>query len=90
MKTDVETVKIDKLDEKIINELVQNSKISLRELAGKLKVSFVTAMNRIKQLEKSGVIEKYTSKINYDAIGLAVNVMIEIRIAKGKLFELEK
>ena len=69
---------------------MSNSKISLRELATKLKISFVTVMNRIKKLEKEGIIKQYTSKINYDKLGYGVSVLIEIRIAKGKLFELEK
>jgi len=83
-------MKIDKLDEKIINELTENGKIPLRKLAGKLKVSFVTVMNRIKHLEKEGVIEKYIAKINYEKLGYDVHVLIDVRIAKGKLFELEK
>jgi Lrp/AsnC family transcriptional regulator for asnA, asnC and gidA len=83
-------MKIDKIDEKIINEMIENAKSSLREIATKTKTSFVTVMNRIKRLEKEGVIEKYTAKINYRELGYGVNVLIEVRIAKGKLFELEK
>lgn len=83
-------MKIDKTDEQIINELISNAKMPLRELASKLKVSFVTVMNRIKKLEKEGVIKEYNAKINHEKLGLGVHVLIEIRIAKGKLFELEK
>lgn len=83
-------MKIDKTDEKIINELIGNAKIPLREIASKLKISFVTVMNRIKKLGKEGIIKQYSAKINYDKLGYGVNVLIEIRIAKGKLFELEK
>ena len=83
-------MKIDKTDEQIINELISNAKIPLRELASKLKVSFVTVMNRIKRLEKEGVIKGYNTKINYEKLNYGVHVLIEIRIAKGKLFELEK
>lgn len=83
-------MKIDKLDEKIINELTENAKQPLRKLATKLKVSFVTVMNRIKHMEKEGIIEKYVAKINYEKLGFGVHVLIEVRISKGKLFELEK
>jgi DNA-binding Lrp family transcriptional regulator len=83
-------MKLDKTDEKIINELIENSKSSLRELSSKLKISFVTVMNRIKKLENEGIVEKYSSIINYEKLGYNVNVLIEVRIAKGKLFELEK
>lgn len=83
-------MKIDQLDEKIINELTENAKIPLRKLAQKLKVSFVTVMHRIKKLEKEGIIEKYIAKINHEKLGYGVHVLIDVRISKGKLFELEK
>ena len=82
--------KLDNIDEKIINELILDAKIPLRELAIKLSVSFVTIMNRIKKLEKEKVIKNYTTIVDYDKLDYSVNVLIEIRIAKGKLFELEK
>jgi Lrp/AsnC family leucine-responsive transcriptional regulator len=75
-------MKIDRTDEKLINEMIHNSKISLRELSSKLGVSFVTVMNRLKKLEEEKIIEKYTSKINYEKLGYNVHVLIEIRIAK--------
>ncbi len=83
-------MKIDSINEKIINELVRNSKVTIRELGTKLGISFVTAMNRIRRLEKEGIIEKYTAMINYEKLGYGTNAIIEVRISKGKLFELEK
>lgn len=63
-------MKIDSMDRKIINELVLNSKISLRKLATMLNVSFVTVMNRIKKLEKSGVISGYSVNVDFEKLGL--------------------
>jgi Lrp/AsnC family transcriptional regulator for asnA, asnC and gidA len=59
-------------------------------LASKVCTSFVTVMNRIKKLEKESIIKKYSTKIDFDKLGYDTHVLIEIRIAKGKLFELEK
>ena len=42
------------------------------------------------KLEKEKVIEKYTAKLDYEKIGYDVEVMIELRISKGRLFEVEK
>jgi DNA-binding Lrp family transcriptional regulator len=83
-------MKIDKYDEKIINELIENAKMPLRKLAAQLNISFVTVMNRIKRMEKEGIIQKYTSRIDYEKLGYGVHVLIEIKISKGKLLELEK
>lgn len=82
--------KIDEIDEKIIDELIENAKIPLRELSQKVGISFVTVMNRIKKLEKEGVIKGYSAKIDYEKLGYNVHTLVEIRISKGKLFELEK
>jgi DNA-binding Lrp family transcriptional regulator len=80
----------DALDEKILNELSVNSKATLRSLAGKLGVSFVTVMNRVKRLEKESIIEGYSAKINFEKLGYGTHVIVDVRISKGKLFELEK
>ena len=77
-------------DNKILNIVVDNSRLSLRQIAKKAGASVVTVMNHLKQLEKIGIIRKYTAKLDYEKVGYDVEVMIEIRISKGKLFEVEK
>ena len=81
---------IDDVDKKIINALIVDSKLSYREVAKNVGVSVVTAMNRTKKLEKEGIIKRYTTILDYDKAGYDVEVMIEVRISKGKLFEIEK
>lgn len=83
-------MEIDEYDQKILNELSENAKIPLRALAGKLNISFVTVMNRIKRLEKAGVIKGHMTLIDFEKLGYDTHVLIEIKISKGKLFELEK
>jgi len=84
------TLKIDSIDERIVNELSKDSKMTLRRLAKKLGISAVTAMNRIKALEKEGIIRNYTIKVDYEKLGYGTHVIIEVKISKGKLFDLEK
>ncbi|MDO8480718.1 MAG: Lrp/AsnC family transcriptional regulator, partial [Nanoarchaeota archaeon] len=83
----VNTYALDNTDEKILNELLLDAKLPLRELAKRCGTSFVTVMNRTKKMEKNGIIQKYTCKIGYEKLGYDVAVLIELRIAKGKLFE---
>ena len=77
-------------DKKILNIMVDNSRLSLRQIAKKADVSVATVMNHIKKMESEGIIKKYTTKLDYEKAGYDVEVMIEIRISKGKLFEVEK
>ncbi len=81
---------MDETDRRIINSLIIDSRLSYRELAKEVNVSVVTAMNRTKKLEKEGIIKRYTTIVDYDRIGFDVEVLIEIRISKGKLLEVEK
>ena len=77
-------------EKKIMNILLENSRLSYREIAKKAKVSVVTVMNRVKELEKRGIIKQYMVELDYEKLGYDVQAIIEIRISKGKLFEVEK
>lgn len=83
-------VPTDDKDKAILNVVLKNSRLSLREIAKKVGLSVATVMNRLQALEKKGVIEQYGAKIDYEKLGYDVQVIIEIQIAKGKLFQVEK
>lgn len=82
--------KITPIDLKILGVLLKNSRLSYRQIAKKLKTSVATVMNHVKSMEEQGIIEKYTARMNYEKLGYDIEVLIEIRISKGKLFEMEK
>lgn len=77
-------------ESEILNILISDAKISLRDIAKKIKTSFITVRNKINSLEEDKIIEGYYAKINYEKLGYDINVLIDVRISKGKLFELEK
>src|SRR3989338_9477316 len=81
---------LEEKDRKILNILVDNSRLSLRQIAKKAGASVATVMHHIRKLEKEGVIKKYTSKIDYEKAGYDIEVIIEVRISKGKLKDVEK
>ena len=77
-------------DKKILNILIGDSRLSLRQIAKQADVSVATVMHHIKKLENEKIIKKYTTKFDYEKIGYDVEVLIELRISKGRLFEVEK
>ncbi|MFH1642501.1 MAG: Lrp/AsnC family transcriptional regulator [Nanoarchaeota archaeon] len=83
-------MELDNVDKETINALIADSRLSYREIAKRVKVSVATAMNRVKRLEKEGIITHYTTIVDYEKIGYDVEVLIEIQISKGKLYEVEK
>jgi len=81
---------ITNLDEKILKILLQNSRLSYRKIAKKLKTSIATVINHIKRLEQEKIIKRYTTDLDYYKLGYDIKAIIQLRISKGKLFEVEK
>jgi DNA-binding Lrp family transcriptional regulator len=61
-------MKLDLKDHQIINELRENARISIRDIAKKTKIRPSTVHQRIQKLIKENVIEKFTLKLNPSAI----------------------
>lgn len=61
---------LDSLDKKILEILNDNAKLTYTEIGKKLGVAHSTVYERVRKLEKYGVIEKYTTVINMDKMGL--------------------
>ena len=83
-------MKLEETDKRILNVLVENSRLSLRQVAKRTNISVATAMHHIDKMEKDGIIKNYSAKLDYEKIGYDIEVVIEIRISKGKLLEMEK
>jgi DNA-binding Lrp family transcriptional regulator len=59
-------------------------------MARKLKVSLSTISNRIRKLEDEGVIERYIPVINQEKLGYALTAIINMKISRGKLIEVQE
>ncbi|NDA42890.1 MAG: winged helix-turn-helix transcriptional regulator [Gammaproteobacteria bacterium] len=55
---------IDKLDLRILAELRRDGRISNTELALKVGLSESACLRRVRQLESSGLIERYMARLN--------------------------
>ena len=77
-------------DKSIINILLENSRLSAREIAKKANISVVTVIKKMKEMEKEGIIKSYVAELDYEKLGYDVQAIINLRISKGKLFEIEK
>lgn len=84
------TANVDEKDIKILNILTKNSRLSYREVAKLAGISTVTVLNRIKRLEEMKIINKYSVDLDYERLGYDVQVIIDIRVSKGKLIEVQK
>ena len=79
----------DKVDERILSELLKNSRRSYNQLADILKISPNTVLKRVKDMESQGVIKDYSVIVDHKKVGYEVTAIIEIA-AKEKLTGIER
>lgn len=75
---------IDLTDKTILQELVNESRLSMSELGRRIHLSAPAVRERVKQLEEKEVIEKYTININDKALGYTVQCIIEATIKNNR------
>jgi DNA-binding Lrp family transcriptional regulator len=68
--------KMDKNDEKLLQLLHKDSKLSVQELAKETGLPPTTVHNRIKRMEKEGIIKSYTAEIDWRKAGKPVTAFI--------------
>jgi DNA-binding Lrp family transcriptional regulator len=73
------------LDAKLVNALLGDGRASLRSLAEDLNVSVTTVSNHLSDLEATGVIDGYTPKVDYDALGYDVTAILQLKVEGNAL-----
>ena len=72
---------LDALDQKILSLLIENARYSYSEIGEKVGLSRVAVKSRIDALERSGIIEEYTTIINPQKINGAVSCYFELEFS---------
>ena len=73
-------IDLDNLDKEILRLLQENSKMNVKEIALKIGLTASPTYERIKRLEKIGVIENYIAKINKEKVGLQLEVFCQVKL----------
>ena len=82
--------RLDEKDIAILNELKKDSRESFRKIARKLNVATTTVINKHKRLRDAGIIKKSTIEIDYEKMGYTLAALIDLRVSKGRLIEVEE
>lgn len=70
----------DDLDKKILNLLQKDAKLTIKELAESLEMSTTPIFERIKRMERDGVIKGYVALVDQEKVGRGQTVFINIRM----------
>jgi DNA-binding Lrp family transcriptional regulator len=83
-------MELDNLDRMILKELMTDARQSFRDLAKKTHASVVTVAQRVRKMEKAGVIKGYSAQVDHEELGYGITTVTEVTVSKGKVVEVEK
>lgn len=73
-------ISIDLTDKKILNLLQHNSKANIKEIALKIGLTQTPTYERIKRLEKAGVIKNYIAVLDKEKVGYTIEVFCQVTL----------
>jgi len=81
---------MDKIDQAILEILTENSKLGTKEIAMQVGLTITPTYERIKRLEKSGVIKRYTVELDKASVGKNLQVFCQVSLKEHNLKLLKK
>lgn len=81
---------LDDLDRRIVEILVDDARISLKELASRVNLSSPSASERLRRVEGRGVIRAFTVDIDPAALGYTLQAIVRIKPLPGRLHAVQK
>ena len=79
----------DRIDRKILDCLQREGRISMTELAERVGLSASPCTERVRRMEREGVITGYHARVSPEALGKTLLVFVEIKLSakSGDVFE---
>lgn len=74
-------VKLDKIDQRILQDLQENGRISNVELARRAGISAPPCLRRVRALERAGYLRGYHADLEPKALGFNVTVFAQVGLA---------
>lgn len=78
-----EAGRLDEVDRRIVEELVDDARIANNALAARVGVAPSTALSRTRSLLARGVVRGYYTDVDPAALGRPLQAMIAVRLAAG-------
>lgn len=77
-----EIVALDAIDKRIVKALQDNARLSSQELSDQVGISASPCWRRVKALEEAGVITKYVTLVDPEALGLSISIFTSVSLDK--------
>jgi DNA-binding Lrp family transcriptional regulator len=76
---------LDRTDFGLLQALQQDARMTNKELAASVGVSASTCLERVRRLRQSGVLRGYYADVDPAAVGIQVQAMVSVQLAKHAL-----
>lgn len=76
---------LDSTNKKIIEILQKDSSITNADLAQKINLAPASTLERVRKLEKNGVIQKYVAIVNGEKIGMGTVVFVVVNMSEHSI-----
>lgn len=73
---------MDTVDVKILKLLQKNARVSVSEISNKINLSLPAASDRLKKLEKTGIIKQYTTIINPESLNKNLTAIMFVSLER--------
>lgn len=77
-----EIIKLNKIDRRILQELQRDGRITYAELARRVGLSTSPCLERVRRMEREGIIRGYTTLLNPVYLGANLIVVVQIRLKR--------
>ncbi len=74
---------IDEVDLRILRAMSDDARISWRELGELVHLSPTSAADRVRRMERGGVIDGYTVRVDPAALGRTVRAVVDVSLGAG-------
>lgn len=71
---------VDSIDIQILRELQKNARLTVKELAAKVSLSTTPVFERVKRLEKEGVIRRYIAVLDSEKLNKGFVVFCSVKM----------
>jgi Lrp/AsnC family leucine-responsive transcriptional regulator len=75
----------DQIDEKIVGELLEDGRLPIAELGRRVNLSSPAVAERVKRLERTGVITGYRAQVDPRALGYELLAIVRVKPAARQL-----
>ncbi len=81
---------MDSTDRKIIELLTRDGKLGMKEIAQEIGLTITPTYERVRRLERSGVIKGYTIRVDRKKVGRSLQVVCQVSLKEHNLELLKK